>query len=114
MNTRWPFLVIGMLITLFAIQKGLQFFAVVSFVTSIGIYYKHIANKFIDVALDASRRASSAKVGNLQLEIGDNRIDLSRLHGNAPEWARAVLLLLTMDFDYLHSPPKPYHIAVLV
>lgn len=94
---------IALALAVLGVFQGLQFFAVICLLMAAGLYYKHIASRLVEVAIDATKRTQSAKVGSVELTIGQSGLELDQFFETAPAWMKSTLTGL-----------EPGHIGLLV
>ena len=66
-------------IALYAISKELQIVAIASMTGTLGLIYKWRARQFIEEAMDLFKKATRAKVGEVEIQIGNSEEDITPL-----------------------------------
>lgn len=94
---------IALSLAVLGVFQGLQFFAVICLLIAAGLYYKHVGQRLVEVAIDATKRTQSAKVGGVELTIGQSGFELDQFFGTAPDWVKTTLTGL-----------EPGHIGLLI
>jgi len=82
---------IALSLAVLGVFQGLQFFAVVCLLIAAGLYYKHIGQRLVEVAIDATKRTQSAKVGGVELTIGQSGFELDQFFGTVPDWGKTTI-----------------------